>query len=183
MIRINRLRLEIQTTLPQREIFGFDIPFGNGLNIIAGENTKGKSTIGTSIYYALGMEELLGAKNEKALGKALKNEFETSIPGSEIVEIRQIMYSTIFIELSNEKNEIVTLRRAINSGNKDQNGSDVGTKRIFVFNSSFEKMTESSPRTLFLRNENNNSDEHGFYFWLAKYIGIELPEVTNTSKA
>ena len=77
MFKINKLRAEILTDKSEdiTDLYGFDISFDQGLNIIAGPNSRGKTTINTCIYYALGMEELLGAHNEKALDKALKEEF------------------------------------------------------------------------------------------------------------
>ncbi|UZJ63723.1 AAA family ATPase [Sphingobacterium sp. KU25419] len=113
MFIIKRLRLEIKST--DESLYGFDIPFQRGLNIIAGQNSKGKSTIGSSIYYALGMEELLGsgAKNESALGKALKTSFDFfPVDGSEEIS-KKITLSKVFLEIENDRNETVTIKRYI----------------------------------------------------------------------
>ncbi|GIQ57640.1 hypothetical protein Flavo103_07760 [Flavobacterium collinsii] len=181
MFKINRLRLEIQSTeFPEDNKYGFDIPFRSGLNVIAGHNSKGKSTIGSSIYYALGMEELLGAKNEMALGKALKTEFDIFDSRVNSLKSFRILYSKVFIEIENEKGEIVTIRRYINSNQKDQNQNDKNTKKVLAYLSKFEdidKDVKSYP--LFLRNDNNNSDQYGFYHWLADFIGIQIPQVLN----
>jgi hypothetical protein len=40
--------------------------------LLQGKTREGKTTINSCIYYALGMEELLGRNNDKALDKALK---------------------------------------------------------------------------------------------------------------
>ena len=77
MFKINKLKAEILSDKSENitDLYGFEFQFESGLNIIAGPNSRGKTTINTCIYYALGMEELLGAHNEKALDKALKEEF------------------------------------------------------------------------------------------------------------
>ncbi|MBB2144633.1 hypothetical protein GM921_04000 [Pedobacter sp. LMG 31464] len=184
MFRINRLRLEIQPneSQPSNEKYGFDISFKSGLNIIAGQNSKGKSTIGSSIYYALGMEELLGAKNEAALGKALKTEFDIMDTKTNELVPHRILYSKVFIEISNERGELATIRRYINSNEKDSNQNDVNTKKAVVYFSSYDDISpEVKSQPLFLRNNNNNSDNYGFYHWLAEFIGFELPEVLNSS--
>lgn len=186
MITIKRLRLEItpwEGTATGK--FGFDIPFHNGLNIIAGENSRGKSTIGSCLYYALGMEELLelGAQNEKALGKALKSEFEFISESGEITNLK-VLYSTVFLEISNDRGETATISRFINSNNFDLKKNDVNTKKARVYHSSIAGINpevESTP--LFIRNFHNNEDNYGFYHWLADFIGIEIPVVLNSSSA
>ncbi|QEC76910.1 coiled-coil domain-containing protein [Mucilaginibacter ginsenosidivorax] len=184
MIKLRRLRLVILPagTIDNTEKYGFDIPFYSGLNIIAGQNSRGKSTIGSSIYYALGMEELLelGAMNEKALGKALKTEFETTDPVTGDIIAHRVSRSRIALEIENDRGEIATIVRLINSGEFDKSG-DLRTKKARVFRSSIADITnETEVQALFIRNYNNNTDEYGFYHWLAEFIGLDLPEVVNS---
>ncbi|PWS28700.1 hypothetical protein DHW03_02310 [Pedobacter yonginense] len=184
MIKLRRLRLVILPggSTDNTEKYGFDIPFYSGLNIIAGQNSRGKSTIGSSIYYALGMEELLelGAMNEKALGKALKTEFETSDPKTGDIITHRVSRSRILLEIENDRGEITTIARMINSGEFDKHG-DLRTKKASVFKSSIADLSnETNVRVLFIRNHNNNTDEYGFYHWLAEFIGLDLPEVINS---
>jgi hypothetical protein len=185
MFRINRLKLEIKTTDSgaSDQNYGFDIPFSKGLNVIAGQNSRGKSTISSCIYYALGMEELLGSQNEKALDKALKTEFNTTDPLSQQIIKHRISHSKIYIEISNTDNLAYTIRRIINSGMFTPAGNDEMTKKVIVFKSSFDKITQETEQLpLFIRNDNNNTDEFGFYHWFAEFIGIKLPEVNNIGK-
>jgi len=183
MLKINRLRLEVKTfDTNNSKLFGFDIPFKNGLNIIAGQNSKGKSTISSCIYYALCMEELLGRQNEKALGKALNTEFNTGNKESKIYK-HSIANSKVFIEIENSKGEKYTIRRFINSGEKDKRGDDLKSKKVLVYKSTYDGISpETTQIPLFIRNDNNNENDFGFYFWLSRFIGIELPEVTNQGK-
>ena len=70
MLKINRIKCIIITANDGN--FGYDYKFETGLNLIAStENTKGKSSILEAIYYCLGVEELLGAVDEKALTQQL----------------------------------------------------------------------------------------------------------------
>jgi hypothetical protein len=183
MFQINRLRLEIRTTdINPDDIYGFDIPFSAGLNIIAGENTRGKTTISSSIFYALGMEELLGGVNDKALGKALKSHFDTFDQTINDWKNHTIFSSKIFIEITNDLGQIFTLRRIIKSGDPDQRINQAKTKKINVYECSLDKLSKDVKHyPLFLRADNNNEDDYGFYFWFARTIGIELPVVTNSN--
>ena len=53
MIKINYLKVEIQT---EKGLYGFETEFNAGLNIIASDdNTKGKSSVLSAIFYALGL--------------------------------------------------------------------------------------------------------------------------------
>jgi hypothetical protein len=179
MFHINRLRLEIKTT--DRDdvsiLYGFDIPFKKGLNLIAGENSRGKSTISTLIYYALGMEELLGGQNEKWLDKSLKSEFE--IYEHDVVRKKNVLSSIVFIELTNWENKSVTLKRNI----KITGSAENAVKNILVYECKFEEIS-NNPKIvpLFIRNNNNNEDEFGFFRWFADFIGLQLPRVTSSSK-
>lgn len=61
MLRFERFRLKIEAenyATHERKTFGRDIILNNGLNIIVGENTSGKSTIAKCFYYSIGMEQL-----------------------------------------------------------------------------------------------------------------------------
>src|SRR5690606_935209 len=138
------------------------------------------STIGSCIYYALGMEELLGAKNEAALGKAVKTEFD--IQGEVELTSHRVLYSKIYIEIENTSGVVATIQRYINSNDKDSQQNDKRTKKVLIYYSPFQNINfEVETVPLFLRNTNNNNDDYGFYYWLAQFIGIELPEVINSS--
>ena len=181
MFRINRLKLEIKETSDLSKVYGFDIPFHEGLNIIAGENSKGKTTVSSCIYYALGMEELLGGQNDKALGKALKSEFRYSDRGE---KLKLYVYSSkVFIEIVNSQGKICTLKRTIKYGGLSDRDNNAKTKYINVYEARLDELSNAEKKyPLFLRNNQNNEDDYGFYYWLADFIGIELPYVTNINR-
>lgn len=183
MFKINKLRAEILTDKSEdiSDLYGFDILFEQGLNIIAGPNSRGKTTINSCIYYALGMEELLGAHNEKALDKALKEEF--TIKSNEEGEgvNYKVLSSKIILEIENENNEIVCLERYIRP-----NSDDVKTSNIFVYYSSFDNVNDVNIQTqkgvFFVNSRGNNEDSNGFYNWFSIFINMELPQVSNSSR-
>lgn len=174
MLTIKRLRLEIITTDEDSDRFkyGFDFPFSEGLNIIAGQNSRGKTTINSCIYYALGMEELLGAQNEKALDKSLKENFTTIIDDEHINH--NILISKVFLEITNNF-EVKTIERYIKSSSEDN-------RLCKVYSSNIEFINDAEITKLFVRGNDNNENENGFYNWLSEFIGIELPTVINNSK-
>lgn len=95
MLRINRLRIEIETN---NGIYGIDESFDIGLNFLASEdNTCGKSSIIEAIYYGLGFEEIIGGKGEKVLTSAYKTYIEDGDKRLSVLE------SKIYLEISMEK--------------------------------------------------------------------------------
>ncbi|MFZ4929774.1 hypothetical protein [Chryseobacterium sp. Mn2064] len=182
MIKINKLRTELQTNLSNDidDLYGFSFNFTEGLNIIAGPNSRGKSTINSCIYYALGMEELLGAHNDKALDKALKEEFEINISEDE-KQTHHVIFSRVLLEIENSNQQRVTLERIIVSDTDKKKNSN-----IYVYNTDLEGYLSSEQPIevdlFYVNQRGNNEDANGFYKWLAEFIGIELPMVSNSSR-
>ena len=72
MLKIKALKININT---DKGVYGTPlIQFNDGLTIIKGFNSTGKSTLFQSILYCLGLEELIGGKNEKTMQSVLKSE-------------------------------------------------------------------------------------------------------------
>lgn len=183
MFKINKLKVEILSDKSENitDLYGFEFQFKSGLNIIAGPNSRGKTTINTCIYYALGMEELLGAHNEKALDKALKEEF-TIKPSQEEEGINyKVQSSKILLEIENDNNEIVFLERYITT-----NTEDIKTTNITVYNSSLNSIDNenNTPHraVYFVNSRGNNEDVNGFYNWLSSFMNLDLPMVSNSSR-
>ncbi len=178
MLNINRIRVEILSNKSNdiSDLYGFDYSFTSGLNIIAGQNSRGKTTINSCIYYGLGMEELLGGQNDKALDKALKEEF-TIISDSNEVD-HEIVLSKVYLEISNNK-DVKTLLRYIKSRVKEEPNNI-----IKVFNSSIDTISDdvTEIERLYVNGRGNNENENGFYSWLADFVGLEIPIVSNTSR-
>lgn len=180
MFKINKLRSEILTDKSQdiTDLYGFDFSFQQGLNIIAGPNSRGKTTINTCVYYALGMEELLGARNEKALDKALKEEFTIKENEEENGTTYKVLSSKIILEVENVNKEKVCLERYIKPSSEN-----IKTSNIIVHYSSFENINDEVVKEVyFVNSRGNNEDANGFYSWLSQYIDVKLPRVSNSSR-
>ena len=72
-MKIRAIKLRIATGEGE---FGFSYAFTKPLTIIRAKNSSGKSTLFNSLLYALGMEELVGGRDERILTYAVKEYFE-----------------------------------------------------------------------------------------------------------
>ncbi len=185
MFKINKLRAEILSdkSVDLTDLYGFEFEFDKGLNIIAGPNSRGKTTINTCIYYILGMEELLGGHNEKALDKALKEEFTIKLNEEDEEGTNyKVKSSKILLEIENESKEIVCLERFIKPSSES-----VKTSNVVVNYASLDSLNDKDKVILkeifFVNSRGNNEDTNGFYNWLSSFIKIELPQVSNSSRS
>lgn len=152
--------------------YGFECTFENGLNIIRGDNSSGKSTLVNSLIYSIGMEEIIGSKGNNSLPYALKTYFELNDEKIDILE------SMTLVEVENRYGEIKTFKRAITSESKD-------TKLVEIINGDYLTKLENSSFTTsyaFVHDPGSAQDkELGFYAYLEDFIDLELPIVSNNS--
>src|SRR5690349_9484326 len=74
---LNVRAVQLRTVTDQGAL-GRLITFQNGLNIVRGANSRGKTQVVQAIIYALGLERMLQARANAPLGSALTSEvFET----------------------------------------------------------------------------------------------------------
>ncbi|MGN8055148.1 hypothetical protein ACTJKN_02670 [Pedobacter sp. 22163] len=168
MIIIKALKIEAKTKNGE---YGSFQEFKQGLNIIAANNSSGKSTLLQSILYSLGLEELLGGRNEKAMQSVLKDFIEV---GNEMIRVNE---STVFCELSNGQ-ETITLKRHIISQNKSN-------KLISVFNGSLllqeNGRADFDERLMYVHDAGSAMDVNfGFHMFLENFLGWQVPEVHST---
>ena len=113
MLRINRLRIEINTA---NGVYGIDESFQSGLNFVASlENTCGKSSILAAVYYCLGFEQILGGAGgigSKVLTSAFKTTIEDNGKPWTVTE------SGAYLEISNG-NETRTIYRNVKSESRN----------------------------------------------------------------
>lgn len=166
MIRLRHLRLRSSAT---SRSYAADIRFGVGLNIIQAPNTSGKSTCLQSIIYALGLERSLGPQLAIPLPYAMRER----IHAEEDQDYELVLQSFVELELENSRGEIVVLHRDVVGGND--------SKLIQVtFGAS---LTEDSPRSrqrdFYVLDGGSATQESGFHFFLASFLGWSLPYVAN----
>jgi hypothetical protein len=167
MLKIRALKIEVNTS---SGLFGGEYNFTNGLNIIRGDNSTGKSTLFQSILYGLGFEELLGGKNEKTMQSTLKDQVE--FPKD---VFHNVLQSFVFIEIEN--NDIITIKRSVVAGHRKAQLVDVFFGGILT-----NKTTEVESRQMYIHDSGAASDaDYGFHVFLSQFLGWELPEIM-TSK-
>jgi hypothetical protein len=166
MLRINRLRVEINTA---NGIYGIDKTFKNGLNFVASfENTCGKSSILAAIYYCLGFEQIIGGVG--GIGsKVLTSAFKTSIDDAR--KSWHVTESGAYLEISNG-NDTVTIFRNIVAENKDN-------RLITVFYSDYDSVGDPKTQAvdMYVNAQNAATGERGFHAFLEEFLHLELPLV------
>lgn len=153
------------------DTYGFECDFRAGLNIIKGNNSSGKSTFVNTLLYGLGFEELVGARNEKSLTSAVRDEFTINNRKYKIDE------SAVLVELANKSGKVVTFRRPIKNEKKS-------AKLIEVFECSMllEPPAEiPKPKSLYIHDSGAAIVEQGYLRYLETFLGMELPRVQSTT--
>ncbi|QFI37035.1 hypothetical protein FR932_03920 [Moritella marina ATCC 15381] len=164
MFKINFVSADIRVK-ENNKVYGFKYKFYNGLNIIKGQNSSGKSSILSCIYYNLGMEQLLGMSTSKnsLLDKCLTSEFKYQ------KNIYNVTQSRILLEIENDKgNKVLLERMAVSPESLDKN-------IITVIDNGLEKK-------YYLHFNYDHTHNRGFYNWLQSFIGIQLPRDKETKK-
>lgn len=165
MLKINRLKIIITTA---QKKFGFDEKFNEGVNLISSyENTKGKSSIIESIYYCLGIEELIGGRNDKILKSVFRSK----------IEFNNIEYVPLdckfYLEIENSKKEVVTINR---------NTSKISiqdSKLITVYEGNIDESIsgKSNFEEYYTNLPGAATQKRGFHVFLENFLDWELPEI------
>lgn len=174
MLKFERFLLKIEAennTTHERKTFGRDLHLGNGLNIIVGENTSGKSTIAKCIYFALGMEQLIeGRTGTEALDKSVKDSFEIITVDCK-KEYWEVKKSAVYVKLANNNDEHITIARGI------KGYSDNSQKKVLV-----KRDNQTERKEYFLQARGDHNPPNGFYHLLAEFAGLDLQEVQSTGE-
>lgn len=162
MLEIKRLKIVAKTATGD---FGVDIPFKSGLFILRVENTHGKSTCMNAIAYALGMEKALGLADVKlpfppSLTKEIEDENGIELP---------VISSMVLLEVANNAGSTATIKRQILGVAEDNTA--------FIYPSTIDNINEGLSQKLFLHREGDTTRSLGFYYWLSKFVGWNLPTV------
>lgn len=150
--------------------YGFSFKFARTLTIVRAKNSSGKSTLFNSLLYGLGMEELVGGKNEKVLPYALKEHIECD--GRRIL----VTASEVLLEIESRSGEVVTLRRAIRDSVRDP-------KLIEVFAGAHvtERQELGEARPTYVHDGGGAKRPEGFHRFLESFLGLNLPRVPTTN--
>jgi hypothetical protein len=160
------------TTHTKDKPFLFEAYFESKLNIIRGDNAKGKSTLVQSIFYVLGQEELLGGKNSKVMQSCLRK----LIRDDEENEIT-VLGSSIELQLFNGV-DTVTLKRCT-----DLDGTDDRLIEVTFGAALSIKDLAFKKESMFVHDAGGATNSyHGFHKWLEEFLGWELPSVASSGE-
>lgn len=141
--------------------FGFEYSFKPGLNILTGDNSSGKSTILSCIYYCLGMEQLMGSKGINALSPALHQVLNYEGHACNVYE------SSCSLTVTANNGKQYTLTRRIASSD------EITINEILIFDGD-----TTIPK--FVHSARDHGDQ-GFYKWLADVNNLEIFNVESFS--
>lgn len=164
-LRLRHFRMRAMT---HNGLYGTDIPFEPGLNIIWADNTKGKSTCMQGMLYALGLEKMLSPRREiplpHAMTRYLRNDDDTS---EEIIE------SNVSLEIQNGAGQIITVHRTVVNNLVDNRLITVQYGPGLTGSSISPKQ-----RDFFVIDGGAAQREDGFHRFLEDFLGWSLPAVS-----
>ncbi|MDR7088593.1 hypothetical protein [Cellvibrio fibrivorans] len=140
------------------------IPFEKGLNIVRAENSSGKSTSINAIAYGLGLESILGPGRRRPFPKSL---YDVIYDNKKDENPYDVISSKVVIGITNNSGITAYLSRDV-KGDSDK----------VIVESAFSS-GEYFLGTTGVAGVGASMSEKGFHFWLAKFIGWELPTVTS----
>lgn len=169
MLVVNKLviQIEYQDNSGDIKIVSPKMNFNKGLNFIwdKGKNSVGKSTCINSIFYGLGLEELLGAKGGNTMKPVLNRKVKVDNNEFNVYE------TYIILEVFNGV-DCVTVKRSVK-------GVEYNTKLVKVYNSDVENMHMNVKYNDYYLHDNGAAQSDiGFHKFLEKFMMIELPVVS-----
>lgn len=163
-MRVNRLKINVQTV---DGVYGFDECFDKKVNFIASfDNTQGKSSCIESIYYCLGVEELIGGSCEKALKPVFRK-----ILLNRSRELK-VLYTDFLLEIQNQESEVITIYRNANKEN-------FSSKLVRVYYSSIDNISSENIKyeDMYLHSKGSATNTRGFHTFLEGFLRWRLPDV------
>lgn len=146
--------------------YGADLAFGDGLNVLWADNTKGKSTCMQGMLYALGLEKMLSPRREVPLPHAMTSYLNTD-DGRRL----DVLESRISLEVENGSGNIITVHRSVKASTDP---------RLITVDFGAALTTESSgyaQKKFFVFDPGTAQREDGFHYFLEGFLNWELPQV------
>jgi hypothetical protein len=164
MIKINEIYIRINT---EDEKLEFRDQFNKGLNIVTSYiNTKGKSTIGEAILFNLGLEEILGNKNERAIKPVLRS----IIKVNDVDKV--VLQSDIYLEIENGNNKVITILRSPNNNSRN-------VKLVSVYENTLDEVLKGNCKfnDYFVHDGGAAKNVRGFHHYLNDFAEYNIPNV------
>lgn len=162
-LRFQRLRLRAVTS---DGLYGADVPFSPGLNVLWADNTKGKSTCMQGMLYALGLERMLSPRREIPLPHAM-----TTYLNTDDEKRVEVLESSVSLEIANGSGQVITVNRAVKAS--------TDTRLVAVdFGAALSGDGAALRRqNFFVLDPGAAQREDGFHHFLEGFIGWRLPQV------
>ena len=167
-MRIQLTNLQIRVVASGQQ-FGADLSFQSGLNIVRADNSAGKSTCMNSILWALGLDGMLGPRNQVPLPHAMTSEIEG--PDGTMRTVTE-SHVTLEIQRSDDK-ACLTIRRHV-TGSIDKSLVNTWDGPLLSEPHAYYKQ-----RDYYVRRPGAAQEERGFHRFLAEWCGWEMPTVTS----
>jgi predicted nucleic acid-binding Zn-ribbon protein len=159
-LKIRNLHIEI---VAGDGVYGTDLDFEDGLNVIRAENTSGKTSCINAIVFALGLEGALGPRREIPLTPAVTREIRTEDG------LENVLQSQVWLTIENGAGSVARVRRTVV-------GRDVDNRLVNVSLLSGDG-SETANFDTFVTIPGSAQRDLGFHHWLAEFVGWELPRV------
>ncbi len=165
MIHICMLKLR---SITAKTVFGVDLDFTSGLNIVQANNTSGKSTCLQAIIYVLGLERSLSANLSVPLPFAMRERIQETKDEA----YQEVLQSYVEIEVKNHEDKKLRIKRSI--------VGDAATKLISTWttgDADSNGQTRELQRDFFVHDPGAATRKSGFHHYLAEFLGWDLPLV------
>lgn len=153
-------------TVTSEGLYGADIPFSNGLNVLWADNTKGKSTCMQGMLYALGLEKMLSPRREVPLPHAM-----TSYLLTDDKKRVDVLESSISLEIENGDGQVITVNRAVKAT------TDPRLITVDFGPALTQSTSDFARRNFFVLDAGAAQREDGFHFFLEQFLNWQLPMV------
>lgn len=162
-----RLRALALRVITEEGPFETLLRFADGLVVLRGDNSSGKSTCLTAILYALGLEGLLVRTQDSPFPDSMTRRLKSGDRWVTVIE------SSVQLEFVGSSGQVITTKRSAT-------GTDEARQIITVL--SAPAITADLPdaverKDYFVRVPGAAQSESGFHFFLAKFLGLSLPLV------
>lgn len=162
-MRFRAVRIEVETEGPRAV---FELYFSDGLVVISGPNSVGKSLLFQSLIFGLGLEGMYGSGRQHGLlTRALTEEIRL---GDHTYSVTS---SSVTVEIENDRGELLTAKRSV-AGSTDDH-----LVATWPLGGITGAMPESERRDFFVRRSRATTGEFGFHKLLTDFIGWSLPAV------
>ncbi len=146
--------------------YGADLGLYPRLNVLRAENSAGKSTLISSLVFALGLEGMLGPQHAIPLPHAMTESLQGHDGRS-----HPVISSYVMLELQRDDGEVLTVRRSVRDDVADHHLVSTWQAPILTAGATGE------PVDYYVRQPGATQEERGFHRFLSDWLGWDLPDV------